>query len=104
MPSAGKVMLTVFWNSQGLLIEMWILHPDVKVCWGFELQLAETFQAIWEEERCFITSIPGEDPGAAVRSSRTAAIALLAALDLSDLHAFDQDLVGDTRGWNWGTE
>jgi hypothetical protein len=63
MPSAGKVMLTMFWDSRGVLLAHFqklgenmtsALHCEVL----FGMQFAENVQASWQEGYCFIVTRP----------------------------------------------
>jgi hypothetical protein len=65
MLSAGKVMLPMFWNSQGVcypifrnVVKMWILHRTAKFCWSFGMQFAENIQGNWQEVYYFIMKMP----------------------------------------------
>jgi hypothetical protein len=65
MSSAGKIMLIVFWDSQGVLLahfqkrgENVILHHTVKSCWYFGMQFVENVQANWQEAYCFFVTMP----------------------------------------------
>jgi hypothetical protein len=61
MPSAGKVMLTVFWGSQGVpLAHFQECGENVNsaTCCEVLLKLQENVQANWQEMYCFIITMP----------------------------------------------
>jgi hypothetical protein len=66
MPSAVKVMLTVFWNSQRVLLAHFQKRGEDMNCasycqvWrSFGMQFAENVQANWQQRYCFIMTMPG---------------------------------------------
>jgi hypothetical protein len=66
MPSAGKVMLTVFWDSQEILLAHFQKHGGIinstsycEVLLKFpDAILAENAQVNWQEYYCFIMTMP----------------------------------------------
>jgi hypothetical protein len=65
-PSAGYVMLAVFWDLQEVLLDhvqnrgenVDTLSRTIKFCRSFGMQSAEDVQANWHEGYCFITTMP----------------------------------------------
>jgi hypothetical protein len=62
MPPAGKVMLTIFWDSQGVLLAQFQKHGEnVNSASYYEVllkQFTENIQAHWQEGYCFIMTMP----------------------------------------------
>jgi hypothetical protein len=65
---AGKARLTVFWDSQGVLLAHFqkllkirnLRHMStVKFCWSFRMLFAESVQANWQTGYCFVMTVPG---------------------------------------------
>jgi hypothetical protein len=52
MPAVGKVMLTVFWDSEGVLLAHFQKHRTVKFCRSFGMQFAENVEANWQDGHC----------------------------------------------------
>jgi hypothetical protein len=66
-PSAGKVMLTMFWDSQGVLLSHFQKHGEnvnsasyCEVLLSFWMQFTENVQANWQEGYCFSMTV--QDP------------------------------------------
>jgi hypothetical protein len=64
-PYTGKVMLNMFWDSQGILLAHFQKYGEnvnsasyCEVLLKLEMQFAENIQANWRDGYCFIMTIP----------------------------------------------
>jgi hypothetical protein len=64
-PSAGNVMLTVFWDSQEILLahcqkrdKIRIVYRSEKFYWSFGMQFAGNVHVNWQEGHCFVMTMP----------------------------------------------